>query len=161
LLSIHIPTFIFAVINLGILYWALKKLLFKPVTEFMENRTNSIEDSIQTAKQKNTEAEKMKRDYANQLLTAREQADSILKEARARASKEYDGLIGQAKAESQEIVDRARAGIEGERQQMIKEIRNEVASLALAAASKVIEANMDSERNRALVEKFIDEEGVA
>jgi F-type H+-transporting ATPase subunit b len=44
---------------------------------------------------------------------------------------------------------------------MLKEIKNQVASLALAAATKVIEANMDTVSNRALVDKFIDEEGVA
>lgn len=161
MLSLHIPTFIFAIINLGILYFALKKLLFKPITEFMENRTKNIEDSIQTAKQKNAEADNIKKDYEIKLLTAREQADSIVKEAKGRATREYDSLITQAKEESQELINRAIAEIELERQQMIKEIRNEVASLALAAASKVIEANMDSEKNRALVEKFINEEGAA
>jgi F-type H+-transporting ATPase subunit b len=44
---------------------------------------------------------------------------------------------------------------------MFKNVRSEVASLALAAASKVIEANMDTESNRVLVNKFIDEAGVA
>ena len=127
----------------------------------MENRTKNIEDSIQTAKQKNAEADNIKKDYEIKLLTAREQADSIVKEAKGRATREYDSLITQAKEESQELINRAIAEIELERQQMIKEIRNEVASLALAAASKVIEANMDSEKNRALVEKFINEEGAA
>ena len=161
MLSLHIPTFIFSIINLGILYFALKKFLFKPITEFMENRTKKIEDSIQTAKQKNAEADNIKKDYEIKLLTAREQADSIVKEAKGRAIREYESLIIQAKVESQGLIDRAIADIELERQQMIKEIRNEVASLALAAASKVIEANMDSEKNRALVEKFINEEGAA
>jgi F-type H+-transporting ATPase subunit b len=161
LLSIHLPTFIFAIINLGILYWFLKKVLFGPVTKFMENRTKNIANSIQTAEQKLAEAEAMKENYENQLQNAKEQADAILKEARDRGAREYDNLIGQAKAESQEIIDRAREDMENERQQMFKEVRNEVASLALAAASKIIEANMDNEKNRKLVDKFINEEGAA
>jgi F-type H+-transporting ATPase subunit b len=44
---------------------------------------------------------------------------------------------------------------------MIKGVRSEVASLAFAAASKVLEANMDTESNRLLVDKFIDEAGAA
>lgn len=161
LLSIHLPTFIFAIINLGILYWVLKKLLFVPVTKFMENRTKGIENSIQTAEQRLAEAEAMKKGYENQLAKTKEQADAIIKEAREKAAKEYESLIARAKEESQEIVARTRADIENERQQMLKEVRNEVASLALAAASKVIEANMDNEKNRNLVEKFINEEGAA
>jgi len=161
LLSPHIPTFIFSLINLGILYWALKKFLFKPVTEFMENRTKSIEENIQNAKDKNAEADKMKKEYEEQLLTARGQVGDLIKEARERATKEYEGILAQAREDSQAMLDKARADIENERQQMIKTIKNEVASLALAAASKVIEANMDNDRNRAIVEKFIDEEGAA
>lgn len=161
MLSPNIPTFIFALINLGILYFALKKLLFKPVTEFMENRTKSIENSIQTAEQKNAEADKLKKEYEEQLLSAREQANSIVKEAREKAAREYESSLAQAKTDSQDLINRAKADIENERQQMIKEIRNEVVSLALAAASKVIEANMDNDKNKTLVEKFIDEEGAA
>jgi len=43
----------------------------------------------------------------------------------------------------------------------MKELKNQVASIALSAASKIIEANMDTENNRILVNKFIDEEGAA
>lgn len=161
MLSFHLPTFIFAIINLGILYLVLKKLLFVPVTRFMENRTKSIENSIQTAEQKLLEAEELKKAYENQLSKAKEQADILLNEARDRASREYESLIAQAKEESQALIDSTRTDIANERQQMLKEVRNEVASLALAAATKVIEANMDNEKNRSLVEKFIDEEGAA
>jgi F-type H+-transporting ATPase subunit b len=58
-------------------------------------------------------------------------------------------------------MEKGREEIEREREQMLKDIKGQVAGLALAAASKVIDANMDNERNRALVDKFIDEEGVA
>lgn len=161
MLEPYLPTFVAAAINLFILYWALKKVLFKPVSEFMENRTNKIENSLKAASQKNEEADKLKNEYQNQLLTAREQADGILKEAQARAAREYDSMLAQAKADTQDLLEKSRADIERERQQMIREIKNQVASLALAAASKVIEANMDNEKNKALVDKFIDEEGAA
>jgi F-type H+-transporting ATPase subunit b len=161
LLSFHLPTFIFALINLAILYFILKKILFVPVTKFMENRTKSIENNIQSAMNKRAEADSLKIEYENQLLNAKEQADVILKDARDRAAREYESIIAQAKEESQGLIDRTRADIEYERQQMLKEVRNEVASLALAAASKIIEANMDNEKNRSLVEKFINEEGAA
>lgn len=161
MLSFHLPTFIFAIINLGILYLVLKKILFVPVTKFMENRRNSIENSIQAAEHKLLEAEELKKAYEDQLLKAKEQADILLKEARERASREYESLIVQAKEESQALIDSTRIDLANERQQILKEVRNEVASLALAAATKVIEANMDNEKNRSLVEKFIDEEGAA
>jgi len=56
---------------------------------------------------------------------------------------------------------KAKEEIEREKNEALKEIRNEVVSLALEAASKVLEANMDTEENRKLVNRFIDEQGVA
>lgn len=161
LLSPHLPTFIFVAINLGILYWALKKILFKPVTEFMENRTASIEKAIADANQKNVDADELINQYEQKLLAAKEEADNIIKEARSRAEREYTTILNNARADSENLTVKAREQIEREREQMRKEVRNEVASLALSAASKIIEANMDNEKNRVLVNKFIDEAGAA
>jgi F-type H+-transporting ATPase subunit b len=54
-----------------------------------------------------------------------------------------------------------RKEIEQERRQMVKEVKNEVAGLAFAAASKVVSANMDTKDNRELVEQFLDQMGAA
>ena len=153
--------FILVALNLIIFYVVLRKILFKPVTEFMEKRTNSIRDSIDNAEKAKAEAEELKRKYEEQLRNARSEGEKIIEEARAKATKEYDRLVAEAKTETSGILDRAREEIERERTQMLKDIRGQVAGLALAAASKVIEANMDNESNKALVDRFIDEAGAA
>ncbi len=63
--------------------------------------------------------------------------------------------------DAQNIKTKAMEEIDRERDQMLKSIKNQVASLALAAASKVIDANMDTVSNKVIVDKFIDESGVA
>jgi F-type H+-transporting ATPase subunit b len=159
--SLEAWQFAFVALNLIILYFFLRKFLFKRVTDFMDNRTNSIQQAIDNAEKDRAQAEALIKEYEEQLKTAREQADKILSDAHARASKEYDSILASAKTDGQAVMEKAREEIEREREQMLKDIKNQVAGLALAAASKVIEANMDNERNRALVDKFIDEEGVA
>ena len=159
--SLNAYKFIFAALNLLILYIVLRKILFKPVTKFMEDRTNSIKEAIDNAEKNKADALELKQKYEDQLKAAREEADSILSDARARASREYDAIIASAKKDAEAVLDRAREEIDRERNQMLRDIRGQVAGLALAAASKVIEANMDNERNRALVDKFIDEAGAA
>lgn len=161
MLKFHIPTFVFVAFNLLILYWALKKFLFGPVTAFMENRERSIKDAISNADQNKTEAQKLKQQYEVQLQNSRIEADDILKEARDRANREYEKVVAEARSEAQNILEKARETTEHERMEMLKEVRNQVASLALAAASKVLENNMDTESNRVLVDKFIDEAGAA
>jgi len=155
------PTFIWTIINLLILYIFLKKILFVPVTKFMDNRTQSIKDSIANAEKLKAESEEMRQKYEDQLKNVYVEAEQIIKDARNRADDEYKAIINAAQKEAEELIAKAHEEIELERQRMMKRIRNEVAGLALSAASKVIEANMNTERNRKLVDKFLDEVGAA
>ncbi|MEG2426399.1 MAG: F0F1 ATP synthase subunit B [Oscillospiraceae bacterium] len=159
--SLNAETFIFAFLNLIILYVVLKKILFKPVTEFMENRTKSIQDSLDYAELQKKESLKMKEMYEKQLKEARAEGRKIVEECTVKAAKIYENLVDEAKAEAQSIMDNARAEIENEREQMLKGVRNQVVSIALSAATKVMQENMDSKSNQAMVEKFLDEAGVA
>lgn len=159
--SLNEMKFIIVALNLILLYLVLRRILFKPVMEFMENRTNSIKNSIEDAEKKKGEAEGLKRTYDEQLKGLKQEGERLLEEARSRADKEFGTLMENARKEAEAIITKARAEIENERELMLKDIRTQVTGLALAAASRVIEANMDTESNRALVDKFIDEAGAA
>lgn len=155
------PTFVWVIINLTVLYIVMKRILFKPVTRYMEDRANSISNDIKSAERDKAEAENLKKQYEDQLHAAREEGNRILSSARLRAEKEYNEILSAAREEAREYIEKAKQTIDQERQQMLKNVKNQVASIALAAASKVVEANMDTQSNRALVDKFIDEEGAA
>lgn len=155
------PTFIWTAVNLVILLVILRLILFKPVTAMMEKRTDTIRNNLEEAEKAKADAAKLKQEYEFQLKNTASEADRIISEARAKAQAEYEAIIKDAKEKAGKIIEQTRAEMEHERQMMIKEMKNQVASLAIAAASKVLEANMDTERNRQIVEKFINEEGVA
>ena len=159
--NFYIPTFVFAALNLLVLYWFLKKFLFKPVTQIMSKRTNSIRESLDNAEKQKAEALELKQKYENQIRAAREDGEKIIAEARAKADREQAAMIAAARQDAEAILSRAREEIEHERIQMFKEVKGQVSSIALAAASKVLEANMDTETNKALVDKFLDEAGAA
>ncbi|MCX7921026.1 MAG: F0F1 ATP synthase subunit B [Clostridia bacterium] len=155
------PTFIWTFVNLMLLYFLLKKLLFGRLTLYMDNRTKSIKESIDNAEKAKADAAELKKKYEDQLRSAKDEASKIIDEARSKANKEYDSIIADAKKDAEGVLVKAREEIERERDQMLSDIKGQVASLALAAASKVVEANMDTASNRALVDKFIDEAGAA
>jgi F-type H+-transporting ATPase subunit b len=152
--SLNYYKFIMAALNLLILYFVLRKILFKPVNDFMEKRTQSIRDSIDDAEAKKAEALAMRQDYEAQLASAKSEIEKMMDDAAARAEKEHERLIAEARKEAETLVEKTREKLAYERDEMLREVRNQVASLALAAASKVVEANMNTERNKALVEKF-------
>jgi F-type H+-transporting ATPase subunit b len=64
-------------------------------------------------------------------------------------------MLEETRAEQQELLERARREIAGERDRAIAQIREEAVDLAIAAAGKVIEKNLDDSANRKLVEGYI------
>ncbi|MEI6602737.1 MAG: F0F1 ATP synthase subunit B [Clostridia bacterium] len=152
---------IYILINLLVLFFVLKKLLWKPVTAFLEKRTNTIAETIDGANQKMLEADTLKTQYQGALNTARIEAAKIVEDSRKRAQQEYNLLLEAATKDAEAFKSRTRKEMAHERQEMLAKLKSEIAGLALSAASKVIEANMDSETNRAFVNDFIEKEGVA
>jgi F-type H+-transporting ATPase subunit b len=159
--SLNEMKFIIVALNLILFYIVLRKLLFKRITDFMENRTNSIRSSLDDAAKQKAEAAELKQSYEDKLRSAKTEGETIVNEAVLKAGREHDRLVAEARQEAEAILAKAREEIEHERAQMIKDVRGQVAGLALAAASKVMEANMDTESNKVLVNKFIDEAGAA
>ena len=88
---------------------------------------------------------------------ARREANEILARAQKVAQETRDADIAATKAELERLRERAAAEIESEKQRAITELRNEVADLALKAASKVVGETLTGERERRLVEEFLAE----
>lgn len=154
-------TFIFVLINLIVLYLFMRKLLFKPVTEFMEKRKNGIEQSLKEAEEAKLLAAKTQKSYEEKIKSTKEEAEKILNEAKVRAVHEAEEIIKNAQKEALEITKRGREEVERERAEMLGQIKQQIALLAIAAATQVVQTNMDTATNRVIVEKFIDEAGAA
>lgn len=153
-------SFGFTVFNLLLLYFILKKILFKPVTEFMENRTNKIQEAIDSSNSMKEEIENLKLEYDEKLKNAGNEGKKIIDEYREIANKEYNSAISTAKIDAQKIIDDARREIEVEKERAITDLKKEVGDLVLSASEKVIKKNMDNDTNRKLISEFIDS-GVA
>jgi F-type H+-transporting ATPase subunit b len=79
--------------------------------------------------------------------------------AKAMAQKEREALLAKAHEEQEQMLERARREIASETQKALLTVRQEAVDLALAAASKLIEAKLDSDANRRLVTQYIDDLG--
>jgi len=149
--------FAFTIINLVLLYLILKKLLFKPVTKFMESRSERVKEAIESAEATKEEIEKLKMEYQTRLKNADGEGKKIIDEHRERASYEYNQALNTAKKDAQKIVDDARKEIEVEKTRALNDIKKEVSNLVISAAEKVVEKNMDNDTNRKLISEFIDD----
>lgn len=154
-------TFAFQIINTIILYLILKKLLFKPVSEFMQSRTDGIAASLEEASDRTTQANELKAEYESKIKASEDEGRQIIREASIRADKRAADIISAAEEESINIQKRAQLEIEREKEKAINALKDEIASLAVMAASKVIEKNLDAEAHETFVKQFLDEVGDA
>jgi len=154
-------TFVWTILNLLLLYWLLRKFLFKPLTKFMEDRENSVVSAIADGAAKKAEGEEYKLKHQNKFQQAEKDIEALMEQAQKRANAEYDSIIAAAKRDSEALLAKAAADIERERDSMLREIRDDVLHLSLAAASRVLSKVVDTEENRAIVEEFIKNEGAA
>ena len=114
---------IIQLINTLILFFVLGKLLFKPLTNFMEKRSERIKEQIDFAKSEEEKALKLKEEYEAKLQKIQEEADAILKEAREKALRKEDSIIEEARKESEIIRNRALADIEREKAKVQDEMK--------------------------------------
>lgn len=154
-------TFLWVAVNLVVLYLILNKFLFKRVAKYMEDRSNAIRENMEKGEAMKAEGEEYRHEQEAIRDSAANERKQIISEACEKAQKEADSILASARKEASALLSSAHEEIEREKERSLGDLRSEVVSLALAAASKVIEANMDTEKNRKLINEFLDKEGVA
>ena len=146
-------------VNLIVFFLILKKLLFQPVMGMIEKREQMISGQIEDAEQKNTQAGLLKEKYEAELKNANQEAAMIVKTAKERGKEEYEKILRDAGAEASKIIADASKTIETEREKAVQGIQNEIAQVAIAAAYKVIQENVDQASNEKILDDFLREAG--
>ena len=155
LVSLQVNLMFWTLVIFLILFWVLKKYAFPAVLNAVEAREKALADAIEGAKRDRDEAARVLEEHRAQLEGARGEAQRFIAEARAVAEKSRAELLEKTRQEQQEMLERARRDIGIERDKAIAELRREAVDLAIAGASKVVEQNLDSDKNRAMVESFL------
>ena len=155
LVELRINLMFWTLVIFGILYFMLQKWAFPAILGAVEKREKALEDAIASAKRDREEAQKLLEDQRRQIEAARGDAQKLIADGRAVAEKMRHDLLEQTRQEQQGLLKRARREIETEKDRALVQLRREAVNLAIAGASKVIEENLDNNRNRELVESFL------
>lgn len=149
-------TLLVQLVNFIILVILLKKFAYKPIMKVLHERQAKIANSIESAENDEQKAKQVLAEYQKQLADARIAAQSIVDKAAKRAQEEHDAYIEQTKQEIEQMRKNAKEDLVREREQAAIQLKGEVVSLSMAAASKIISANMDKTANQKLVGEFIE-----
>lgn len=149
------------IINTIILFWILKRILFKPVLNIIDARENAIKSDIATGEQAKNEGLALKAEYEQKLAVAKSEGQEIIKQATLRAEQKSEEIISTAKEEATSLKDRANKDITQEREKVMNELKNDISNIAILVASKVIEKDIDQAKHEEMINKFIEEVGEA
>jgi len=146
---------IWTLIIFVVLMLVLSRFAFGPLTKAVRDREQTLQAALDSAKRDRDEAAKILADTQSKLEAARGEAQKIIADGRAVGEKLRTEMLEQTRKEQADVLDRARREIESEKTKAIGELRREAVDLALAGASKVIEQNLESPKNRHLVETYL------
>jgi F-type H+-transporting ATPase subunit b len=145
------------VLNLIILFFILRKILFKPVTKFIAARQAKIQADIDFAANDRAEAKSVRELYEKKLKNAETEAAALLKKTKEQAEARANQLIGEGAAQAELIIAGARKQIAAERQAAYLMFKAEASRLVIAAASKLLRRELSGEDVRRLAEDALDE----
>jgi F-type H+-transporting ATPase subunit b len=155
LMSIQINLMFWTLVIFLVLFWLLRKYAYPAILSSVEAREKALEEAIDSAKRDREEAARLLAEHKAQIEAARGEAQKMIAEGRAVAEKMRTDLLERTHQEQQEMLERARRDIAAERDKAIAELRRQAVDLAIAGASKVVEENLDTDKNRKLVEEFL------
>ena len=135
----------------------LYRFAFGPLNRILDERRTRIEEGLKDAEQARKDRESAESDRLAALQEARREANDILARAQRLADESRERDLAAAREEVERVRSRATADLEAEKQRAIAEIRAEVADLALRAAGRVVGETMTDDRQRRLVQEFLQE----
>ena len=152
-------------INTGLIFWTvivfllllafLWKLGWPALLKSVEERERRIQQQLDEAARAQAESARLLEEHKRMVAAARAEAQETVARAKTLAEKERETLLATARHEYEQLLARARKDIEAEKEKAILELRREAVDLSIAAASKLIEAKLDTEANRRLVTDYL------
>jgi F-type H+-transporting ATPase subunit b len=157
LITPGIGLMVWTLLVFGLTMLLLARLAFPRISAALERRKLAIEESIDSAERTRTEAEQLLAEYRERLHEARAQSDEIVQRARAAAETHERESKEHARELAAEAGRRAQRDIEAATQRALQELRHEVADLTIMATEKVTRKTLDSADQKRLVEEALGE----
>lgn len=145
--------------NTLITFAIIKKFLFKPVRKMLAAREEEVQAMYGNAEKAQTEAEQMRSEYTQRLAKAKEEAAEIVGSATRRATVRSEEILKESSQQAAAMMKKAENTIEQERKKAMNELKDEVASLSVMIASKVVERDIKDADHERFIEEFIDKVG--
>jgi F-type H+-transporting ATPase subunit b len=157
MLEINPGLIIWTIITFVVVLVILRFTAWKPLLGALTAREEKIRDSLQHAEEAQKQAQRLLEENKRQLALAEEQSQRIIKDGRDMGERLKAEIIEKANAGSRHMIEQAKEEIRREKDQALNQLRGEVADLAIIATGKLLDENLDTAKQRKLVDKVIQE----
>jgi len=140
-------------VMLGILY----RFAWGPLLRILNERRARIAQGVEATERAKRELEEAERERQTKLEEARREAQAMLDRITKQAEDLRKELEAKAREQADTLIARARAEIQQEREKAVQDLREQVADLAVLAASRIIGESLDAKKHRELIERAIEE----
>ncbi len=159
IISVNIWQILISLANLTILFFILKKFLYKPVQKMLDQRRAQIERDYADAAEGKQSAEQAQTELTERLNNAKAEAEGIVKEAADIAKARGDKIVEDARATADGIIRQAEEDAELERKRVGETIKEQIVDVSTALAEKMLEREVNADDHKALIDDFIDKIG--
>ena len=154
--------------SLGLFFWQsmifivllflLRKYAWGPILSAVNERESSIKDALASAEAARTEMESLQSDNQRILKEARAEKEAMLKEARSTRAELINTAKEDAQAEADKILTQAQEAIQNEKRAAINELREQVGSIAMDIAEKVLQKELENKDKQVqLIDQLIQD----
>lgn len=158
-ISVNIWSILISLCNLGLIFWLVKKFLFKPVKAVLAKRQAEIDAHYQAAEVAQKDAESSREQYELKLAGAQAEADSMIQSAAATATRRSDRIVSDARDKADGIIRQAQNEAELEKKKAQETIRKEIADVSAALTEKLLGREMNKDDHRGMIDSFLNEMG--
>ena len=155
--NFNVWSLVFQMINLLIIIWILKKIMFKPVMTVLQQREDFVETSLSEAASTKQEAEEILAQYRRMMESADQKSANILAEANKKAEHMLKDKSSEADKKYEQMVAEAKIQIQKEKELALADIRDEIADLAIHAAGKLIGRVLTTSDHERIVKECVEE----
>jgi len=144
-------------LNIGVLCFVLAKLLYNPVRNFLAKRSDRIKEQLMHAENETVKVNELKAKYESDIKELQSKKNEILDEARKEAAENSKQIIAEAKAEADNVRDRAAQNVLLEQARVKDEMKQAIISISSAMTEKYLARAMDDESQSRLFDETIEE----
>ena len=153
--DINVALSVWTAITFAILLVVLGKFAWGPILQMIETREKTISDAIEASKKERAAAEAASAEMRAALEKARAESAELVRKNQQEVAAAKQELMLQARKESEELLAAARKTIQEESRQALSELRAQAVDLAIDAAKKLVQSNMDEKKQKQLVEEYL------